>query len=199
MRCALLALTLAVSGCIETGAEDEDAMSQDLQQFAIQPWHMWGTEQVFQSSGQASATTLQLVRINYGRPETWRFLFTIRFPNGTPAGNLATILICGMFGVGRSVVTFDQQNPLLVLGPVSSQQPGRQWSRSYYYASNGDGTFDTAPIYTIVAQDVQVYAIVLDSAGKLIGYPVQISAQFAPNVHIRPDWFGGELHGQGGT
>src|SRR5581483_2177539 len=55
--------------------EDEDDMT-------IAPWHMWGgVAQVNASTlspGLLYTTTGQLTRIEYKRPESWRFLFFVQ-------------------------------------------------------------------------------------------------------------------------
>jgi hypothetical protein len=178
------------------------------------PWHMWGsTERLSVIRGAVPSTQgSQLARINYKRPETWRFLIAARLVGGDAATNLAgdtfRVNVNLNVGLGRSSIDTKQQPPsfpplvnfgfvtfdfLVPLGTV----PGRQAGNNKYTdtgqsppLSDIAATPQVEPIDRIVAQDIQVYCE-LQSISAAPGATVsaEVSAYFAPNVHIRPDWF----------
>lgn len=171
---------------------------------ALEPWHMWGGSVNVTANVNALASQ-QILRINYARPETWRFFYAIQLPNGTP--NLSTIIVVLKMsaGIGRSVITMPQGAPGTGQFYLASETigqnlaPGTGVIRSRAYPPDFTGANDTThPIETIVAQDLQVWAEVSCNAGGN-GTIVQVSMQCAPNVHIRPEWYRKELQGLGGS
>ena len=84
---------------------------------AVSPWHMWGNTQRLSVPVEllvAGAPKLpgiagQLVKISYGRPETWRWLLAARLlsgPNNTPTF-FSTLFIEFLMstGIGRSAIS----------------------------------------------------------------------------------------------
>lgn len=174
-------------------------------QFEIMPWHMWGNSTLVTTNLGAQTQgnpSVQLARINYGRPETWRFFYGIRFPTGTPGGHY-TIRFKMMLGVGRSIFTMGTPGDNLMVFALETFGPGAIapnngiW-RTGVQALDITGNPLAAPIVQeyIVAQDIQVWG---EYASDTNGVPIELTFFLAPNVHIRPDWFAGELHGKGGT
>lgn len=193
--------------------------------FPLAPWHMWGTSVrstvVSGATGPANATvvTSQLAKINYKRPENWRFLFWGRLLGGT-AGTSATTSVHALFdvflGVGRSVL--DTQKDILGtpanfnafaqfrwnVAPLTV--PGQQ-NNNIKYASAvsspplDDSTSATTIIDHLTAEDISCRVrLVMSSGDPGVEVQAELGAFFAPNVHIRPDWFserylGGEQKG----
>lgn len=171
--------------------------------FALAPWHLWGTSVLVAPPIQGTAggdygLTGQLARINYGRPENWRFLFGIEVLS-TPPGVYTLQLTVNfqlVVGVGRSHL----QMPLFY-----------QFSRSANHVNFDGQTFwttktntQTNPLNTanpvefevesFPAEDIQCSAhavAIVGAPGPLAGLPVQcnLHAYFAPSTHVRPDWF----------
>ena len=175
----------------------------DQHENQLEPWHLWGSSVVIAMpavSSTALATT-QLVRVNYKRPENWRFILSICYPNGSvgvPAGTV-NLLFRFVAGIGRSNVGC-----------------GASWL--YQYASSTglianagriitnfpslkeDGiTVDAtmAPIEVIPAQDLQIWVDASTSGAAAL--TVVVSLQVAPTTHIRPEWYARDLQGLGGT
>lgn len=174
------------------------------------PWHMWGTCETFSltnaSPGLLLQQKIQLAQVHYGRPETWRFFFAARLLGGvttTPASVFCNFNLT--MGLGRSTVevpAFEQFVFSPGIGPITAAQ-------KYSSSVNGPNRDDRAvapfpqnEISTLVAQDLQIQGEVLYQSG-LVGNVVQLElhAYFAPESHIRPEWFtrhfpGGEDQGK---
>lgn len=177
------------------------------------PWHMWGNSQavtVTLSSGTFSEQARnQLTKISYGRPETWRWLFTARMLNPGLAPPVGTDLQVSIIweltvGIGRSFqqnLAFDSWN-ILVTGGTSVLNR-LLWANQASQVNNL-GRFNNAGIIDpnpppnvfsdIVAQDIQLNArVTLLLNGTPAGYPysvtIETGAQWAPKTHVRPDWY----------
>lgn len=177
------------------------------------PWHMWGNGQTLDftlASGNFATQQLgQLIKVAYGRPVTWRWLFTARLRSVSPTPPVGTDLAVQLaweltVGIGRSMQqhpAFDVWNYLIPGG--GPQSAGILWATQAIQPSslgrfNAAGVIDPTPppnvITEIVAQDIQLNVranLLLSGAG--VGYPytatLEVGAQFAPLSHIRPDWF----------
>lgn len=176
--------------------------------FALAPWHLWGGAVPLNTKvgglGFIQANPGQLAKVRYGRPETWRFLFGFTFLTLPPndAANKLTVVVDFdlILGIGRtsiSIASFaqffrsDTPSNLAALGTL--------WTTAAYTSPiTQDPTAQTpvsapVPIETFVAEDIQCTARIR-SAGGITGLAnkplgVQAHAYFAPNVHIRPEWF----------
>jgi hypothetical protein len=182
----------------------------------VAPWHMWGTTYTFRDLGIApppfvpsNQATHQLVRVNYRRPENWRFLLTGRITGGTTAAVTSTSVYAWfdfIIGTGRAFVTTEQPGTpivpatvngfarmhwLIPAGTVPGQQP---WNVKWI--TRGDMVLDDTDttvrqvIDHIPGQDIQVLGHVymnVSDPGVLVN--VELGAFLAPNVHVRPDWF----------
>ena len=209
------------AGCL-SGSEGDVGVN-----FPIVPWHLWGTSVsatvVSGAVGPANATVqpAQLARVSYKRPETWRFLLFGRLIGGD-VGAVATTSIHALFdiaiGVGRS--TFNSEKPILGV-PVNFNSfgqlrwnvapgtvPGQQNFNIKWLSQVPGPTYDDSLVAPagvlltdhIVAQDIQCRArIVMSSGDPGIRVQVEVGAMFAPNVHVRPDWWDHEAMGAGGT
>jgi hypothetical protein len=145
----------------------------------LAPWHMWGTSETMALSGTAAEFKgKQLVKINYARPENWRFFLAVQLD--TPLAALDTLEIDFdlIIGVGRSNVQILNFAVFTFAGPVGS---GTILWR----------TKDTSPEANelVVAQDVQMSARMRGSFDPALTKIATATAFFAPNVHIRPEWF----------
>lgn len=170
------------------------------------------------SSGTQRGRSGQMVKISYARPDTWHWLFFARLLEGptNTAGQFTRVFVDFNLstGIGRSAINLDDSNPpsddaslfrpfeqyQFQWGPIdplfpinpkiyssSVQPPGRTYSQ--------DGPVTTGTeINQIVAQDIQLVCRVIAVAGPLnllaLGrnVAVEVSAQFAPKTHIRPEW-----------
>jgi hypothetical protein len=170
------------------------------------PWVLWGNTIPLSAppsplAGDAdNVSSLTLCRVQYNRPETWRFLFSARIISApeAAAGESAQLEVSFklLTGIGRSAIiipTFSLM-PLFAwdgIGPVPIP-------RTPFWTNQA--TYDVPPAIaadlrrftdTVVGQDMTLTAEALfrtDIAGATPAV-VEVSAQFAPNVHVRPDWF----------
>ena len=203
-RREFLALASLALGCASEEAVDMPGMP-------FQPWHMWGTSYVIQvdkpgASGVASVTH-QLAKVSYKRPETWRFFFAARLVDGnvnTSGGDEIIIVDFDLIiGVGRS--NYDTTSGEQLSGfcsflyripngfsPASvNTQTKKKWTTTVPSPILVDGIATTTyPLTTFVAQDVQCSARIQVPGGTdPRTATVEVSSYFAPNVHVRPDWY----------
>lgn len=181
------------------------------------PWHTWGSSALLTvrsgAVGPANATVAasQLCRIQYHRPETWRFMFWGRLVGGDVDPAVTTsvhALFDVMIGVGRSVM--DTQKAILGV-PVNFNAfcqfrwnvpatvvPGSQNFNTKYLtrvrAPIHDDSLGAAAYYHEIdqfpAEDIQCRVrLVMSAGGAGIAVTAEVGAFFAPNVHVRPDWF----------
>ncbi len=175
---------------------------------AIPPWHLWGsTERLVQQAAPGAGfpqLTQQLVKINYARPETWNFVFSLTLLDGPTAGALDTATLFAQFdvivGVGRSAIIIPTFEQLTISWSNSAPPRGQQMFTTSVQSKR---LFNQAPpaapllvrgsdIVNITAQDVQVVARVnVTPTPGLVGTTVtsEVSCHFAPQNHIRPDWY----------
>lgn len=166
------------------------------------PWLLWGNTQVMNVAASAGASanegnTNTLVRIAYNRPETWRFLFAARIISApeTGPGELAQLNVWFelITGIGRAAIQI----------PFFSNIPDFNWDNGVAVPTEVrwinqafvqlPGPAFTQPLIfteTITGQDLTVvaharFATDIPSAAPCV---VEVSGQFAPNVHVRPDW-----------
>jgi len=169
----------------------------------IAPWHMWGGLQSFKASTLTPAfqftTEQQLVRVEYHRPESWRFLFfarILRNVNHNPS--ILQVDFQVIPGVGRASVNLKPFERFKFLLPIGTSGAVEKFSTSV----NGPVRDDTLPvpptvpqpnvIDSFVAQDVQVSftaSIVLTVPGDECD--AEVGCLLAPWHHARPDW---QLH-----
>ena len=166
-------------------------------------------------SGINPLAEAQLVKVAYKRPETWHWLFGARLisgPNNDP-GFFSRIFVNFdvITGVGRSVQRFQfmpgtpgtRSFELFTFqwGPVNRVFPAQAHLYSGQAQSpprsyQGDGPFpeDGPAITQLVAENIQVTTRILAITNDLnvgaLGRPctIEVSASFAPKVHVRPDW-----------
>lgn len=170
----------------------------------IKPWHLWGGDAAFDIGGDSPASiqgTTQIARVNYGRPETWRFLAFAQLdalPNPpAPQANAPLVVIYNLtIGVGRTVL----QLPAVILGFGQGSTTLAQGQVAYGQVIPSQGQLvqaqDGSAIAavssnseTFVASDIQVN---VTAEWLIIPAPsarVRCSVLFAPNVHVRPEWF----------
>lgn len=186
------------------------------------PWHMWGvTETIIVPvarpgtvfSGVGIPTTKQLVQVRYARPESWHFLFATRIVSidGINVANSGSVTVAWdlTVGLGRSTL----QVPSFVTHSASwlATIPGftmnvlqdpttlitTSWQGSPAVFNNaGTLTFSgNTPISEIIGQDIQLacraYALV-DDLQFPVSATLQLTGQFSPKNHIRPEWFSEE-------
>lgn len=167
----------------------------------IPPWHMWGASTpVSLQAGLQFAKRGQLARVEYKRPETWRFLFYARIlrSNLTVVPSNVLVAFEVFAGVGRA-------NIQLAFNPFETflfnvTLGGEQGQSAIKYSTEvvGPPRIDGQPTSSstcdvIVAQDIQVgyFCFCSDPGGALPTDEVQleIGCSLAPWHHVRPDWF----------
>ena len=182
------------------------------------PWHLWGNTQTVQTVVQLGGGPIPIPNVNtlcrvaYGRPETWHWVFQARLisgPNNTAGTSMSVAVMFNVaLGLGRSSIRLigepgTQNRPLeglqFVIGPAGLVFPSNQM----LYSTGGLSSrfFSTEAVLApqevsqIVAEtivcDVGVFAIAdpanVAALGQLV--TLEVSGQFAPVSHVRPDWY----------
>ncbi len=180
----LFALAFGVGAC-----SDHDEM--------LPPWHMWGNSETvtafpLTAIGAFTNASTQLVRIAYGRPETWNFLFAMKVASSdldsNPAGNWNLQVHYDLtIGVGRSQVTLVDFAVFNVTAPTNGFQ--RYCTQVQVPKINTTDTADNV-IDSFVAQDIQLQTrTIVSNATVGTSMNVQVDAYFSPVNHIRPEWW----------
>ncbi len=184
------------------------------------PWLMWGGKQTLKVPLQVGASSIQgqqLVKIAYARPESWRFLFFaqvlgVPYPTGstihTPTVQL-TIDFNVSPGIGRATpdmvfipgtIPGSEQHGFLrfVIAGAPVLANARKWATQTLGPPLDDTAAAPVPLNitdVIVGQDIQVNVRVQASSSSSFTDPLilEVGAFFAPNVHIRPEWFKGRM------
>lgn len=159
---------------------------------------MWGNDQnVHALFGAAETGPVfnQLMKVSYGRPETWSFLLGMQVTGmqGTDfTGSIINVRYNLSVGVGRAVL---QIPDWVVLTAEGDARGIVLWTTSAsnrtQYQVSGPGVFTTtATLDTIVAENIQLYAAVDFGGGGTADFAdVNVQAHFAPRTHVRPEWF----------
>lgn len=191
----------------------------------VPPWHLWGGSQLV--TAQANAFTAPgvfvtdhtLVRVQYGRPETWRFLISatlISAPAGIIGSQSNVLVYFDLYaGIGRSNVRI----PFWIQLPVfdwETTPPLNQvhWTNVAQTSMRGFTIGDQLPQVTsnfstfsdtLAAEHISIVArsqftTNIVNAGPAV---IEINGQVSPNSHVRPDWHelepvfaGGETEGR---
>jgi hypothetical protein len=191
----------------------EEVAAVDLSIFAgASPWQQWGNTQNISvppdlfTNPNVHEQQITLVRVQYNRPETWRFLFSARVlsgPGGPNHQSNVSVWFELITGIGRSAIRL----------PFWATLPEFAWNDApgpfptiIHHTSHAQ---DSNPIFSFTNEDPQVLTQTQQFADLVVGQDmtvvahcsfttnlvteqpaiVEVSGQFAPNVHVRPDWF----------
>lgn len=186
-------LALALSMCL--AACDPDGM-------APPPWHMWGNSKVIDvtsagASGQG--VTQQIARVNYKRPETWRYFFVAETLSGnSTAGGTVIVVLNASLGVGQAVVQVPLATFKFTVG-AGAIVPAIKFSNHFVGPPNDDTAAAVENVMNhFVAQDIQAQVQVVYQSGVGDTVKVRTTVFFAPEGHVRPEWFANEQKFTGG-
>ncbi len=174
---------------------------------SIQPWLLWGSTQSIRMDQNAPTKGLadrtpQLAQVNYGRPETWRFLAVASIGDTNTAEQSDLVVIFNLsVGIGRAISTFPlgffRFSNAGGLGGLSPKSAVR------FRGVDNDDTLNEANfIDQFVADNIslQVTSNFVNAVpGRFVNF--QVGFYVAPNVHVRPEWHsemfsGGENRGR---
>lgn len=185
--------------------------------FPLSPWHMWGstvTKSVTTpASGNQTVGSVQLARINYGRPETWSFFFAVQLLGPAPMNTQVGVTLDLILGLGRT----NFKTPDAMNGIISGNQQATFcqfiwqptatgiWDNNPRWTTQTLGSpFDNAPqlvgnqvpLAWFPAEDIQASSSIVIAATGPVTVNAAVTAWFAPRTHIRPEWFKGKFRGQ---
>lgn len=165
---------------------------------------MWGNSQPieFQAIGTGTEgdteipAATQFLRIDYGRPETWRFLFFAQITNWAVQSEIATLDVFFDLtpGLGRAQSTIQGFEHYVFAAPAVGQI---LWSTSVNGPVRDPAAVDqTNRIELIPAQSITLGArLVVGALNANDLVQVIVSAYFSPNTHVRPEWYSGQFPG----
>lgn len=159
---------------------------------------MWGLEApVDLSTDPLTPRNVQLARVDYHRPESWRFLLWAQSPN-FPGTDLV-VRFSIFAGIGRTNFVQD------IWQEFKFSNGGRKWTNTVRAPAPDDTAATDKPYLadTVVGQNVNISATVFTN-GVATPLIVLVGAMLAPATHVRPDWFanvpsrfeGGQLGGK---
>jgi hypothetical protein len=178
----------------------------------LPPWHLWGGDKTLTVEGNPfgqapQKLSTQICKINYGRPDTWRFfLYAALLETDGTAGSGIVVNWRLAIGVGRTSVTmnfFDTWTfTLPVVDPFATQRFCTSINgpilKPFTQINTPALTPSAIPSQTLPpqnridllpAQDIQAY---VDVAAFGIGSgkkaTLTFAALFTPNCHVRPEW-----------
>jgi hypothetical protein len=158
---------------------------------------MWGNSEtlrlVSDGSGQIVNQSTQLLKVSYRRPETWNFFFALRALSSSilPCAFTATFKLT--IGVGRSSVIIPAFEVFNFSAVAAGDFPSFQYSTSVNGPSRDNTAVAPLPqneIRNVVSQDIQLECNVrYNPATPGHTGVAEVHGYFAPNVHVRPEWF----------
>lgn len=166
------------------------------------PWTMWGDQKIIDippglfEAGLVFSTT-QIARINYKRPDTWRFLFEARLLSGgtgSVAPDACTVFVNFdlIVGVGRSSTPLESFCEFTWSWSGTNPPPiaERRWSTFGQRPPRTSAGAAAYEIEQLVSQDIQCQVRCAGAVNYTPTVPIRVAvnAFFAPNVHVRPDW-----------
>lgn len=172
---------------------------------------MWGSSELVVVDAQGATEQRQgqqLVSIDYKRPETWSFLLFAQLLSGTQNAldQDFEVFFTVTTGLGRAIASLGVPNiPAFITDSVFARMrwrvppfisPGtrpfsRKWTQRTVTPPLDDtiGAGSAVELDRFVAQTIQCEATVVVPSNALGPVRFQIGAFFAPQTHIRPDWF----------
>lgn len=170
------------------------------------PWLMWGNSQVIDydanilgagEGGVVVQSPGQVARIDYGRPETWRFLLSAKLLN---VGSFSEINSIDVFfdlniGVGRSQVWLTDFEHYTFPNPLHNND--MIWSTSVIgppRLASDDPALNRVELLTAETIQVAARANFIDF-NPTDHVQIEVTAMFTPNTHLRPEWFNGDFPG----
>jgi hypothetical protein len=158
-------------------------------------------------------TTRQLVRVDYRRPETWRFLLYARLlSTSAEPGDLQNALVFVTFavslGLGRSMSRLPQfqlfqwgwsnssNSPFFLTNFEADAQAARNPILcDFAYGApliddrrSGGSVSEPKEIRHVVAESINVAATVNLASDFSHQMQIEVGAYFSPQTHVRPEW-----------
>lgn len=171
------------------------------------PWLMWGNSEVITFSVGASETPPegavdvpapnQLSKVDYGRPETWRFLLYAQILNVQAASETEKIdLYFDLnIGIGRSNSWLNNFEHFVFDHPITVGDV--IWSTSVLgpaRSATATATENVVELLTAEAIQVRSHASITNfGSGSTV--QIEVASYFTPNNHVRPEWFSGQFSG----
>jgi hypothetical protein len=170
------------------------------------PWLMWGNSQVIDfdarilgagEGGMMIQSPGQVARIDYGRPETWRFLLSAKLLNINSESEVNSVEVYFdlNIGVGRTQVWLTDFEHYVFPNPLTNGQ--MIWSTSVLGPlRDPTASPESNRVDLLTAQTIQVAARAdFIDFNETDHVQIEVSAMFTPNTHVRPEWYNGEYPG----
>lgn len=190
-RSLLLLASAAPLGC---AFETEELLPNS----GIPPWHLWGSSQSLAlevtSAGILTATSNQLARIDYGRPENWQFLFFAQASGYTGGGGGFSLDVNFdvSIGLGRAAYTISGFEHYII---VNANQNQAFYSSEVIGPARFAGDTKDNIISALAAQSLNVVVRTNFNPAAPAKITLNIACGFAPSTHVRPEWYHGKMPG----
>lgn len=171
---------------------------------AIKPWHMWGSSELVDviggPPGAIPTGKQQLAQINYGRPDSWRFLLQMQITDvsgsiGAANFDLEWILTVGL---GRTIIKMDPFSTFTVI-PADFTVGKTITVGSVELPSENAARVEANVINEFPAESIQIDTRFSFDQANTARAHVRLTALFAPVTHIRPEWHLHEFPGKENT
>lgn len=171
----------------------------------LPPWHMWGNRLDLVCNHTLvlrPETSTQIVKLAYGRPDTWKWLFVAQIVQADILDEAGRLRVSWdlITGEGRSLVQipdFEVFRFVWLAGSIPLNLP--KWSQQAA-APARDDTAVTVPNFvdSLATQDLQlnVRCLYTDATTPIQNLTVRLDAYFAPVNHFRPEWLQGRFRGK---
>lgn len=192
----------------------------------VPPWHLWGNSAIisvppsslFVDDVNRTFVASTIVRVQYGRPETWHFQYGVSIVSGPTMPPTITaqpqVFFQLITGVGRGVMRRTLNGPIFDPlgyggGPTPAPCPigngfwinaipsGMEFDEQERDGAGlpvGNRTAVTVPTDHFVADFISVeatanFVVSLPAPINLEPIVIELNCQVAPKTHIRPDWY----------
>lgn len=162
---------------------------------------MWGSTQLLNCTSTGATASLgastQIAFVDYKRPETWNFLLAVGVENVIAGPAVITRVEFALTtGVGRTQITIPRFGLFQIA--VADLVAGNQFAiTSTELPAERAGRVSPNLVEHVVGQQLSLNARCFFEGGAT-GPQVQLSVSgyFAPQTHIRPDWYSEQLGAQ---
>lgn len=166
------------------------------------PWLMWGTTEELQLTTESAAiaggvVSHQLANVDYHHPTTWCVFLaasSLYAPPAVPMGIEVRFYV--RFGVGRAILDLP---PITMNWSDAELQPDGvgdlKVASCFEFAAINGTAVEPNLVRALPAQNIQISADLrsLVPMGPGTDIRAQVTSFAAPLVHVRPDWFVGNL------
>jgi len=180
-----------------------------MSNYRVTPWLLWGARQTYSLTPSMGNPNLlgqvkNLSHIEYGRPESWRFILGGNVINATgQASMVASATFQVSIGLGSTALKIPYARKMAwkldTFAPGAINTP-RYSTTLFSFPLNDLFPNDVEPLIDVIVADtidvqcsVSVYVPGTTLAGPI---DMELISMFAPVHHARPEWHYGQFSGE---